>query len=378
MDKILWLLDNVNRIGHIFMEPYFIRNLFDNSEQRCTILIPASKSIANVAALKIIHRYFRIEVCEDMNLFSTLFNNVRSNDVQFRDFIVKKWRSRLWLDYLKRCADSNDFKPKRFSLTYDEIRTGLALQERLGIPSDAEIVVLHNREGGYLRKLTYHSYRDAHVENFIPAIEHLTRRGYWVVRIGDATMVPLPKMPQVLDLPFLPERTDFMDIWFSATCTFFIGNTSGPVLIPFGFGRPRLLVNYIPGDVCLPGHAHDLYIPKLLYSRCLNRYLTLKESVEIISYRTEDYEKRNVDVCENTSGDILDAVQEMLNRIDSRPYITDEMHTLQRQYRYDMKELDQKLADSGRHNIINYDLTEIGNKFLKKYPHLFATDQSSL
>ncbi len=89
MKKVLWLLDNVNRIGHIFMEPHFIRNLFENSEQHCTILVPNSKSIANEAALKIIQRYFRIEVCEDMNLFNTLFSNARSNDVQFGDFIVK-------------------------------------------------------------------------------------------------------------------------------------------------------------------------------------------------------------------------------------------------------------------------------------------------
>ena len=61
MQKILWLLDNVNRIGHIFMEPYYIRNLFDDSEQYCTILIPASKNIANVAALNMVRRYFHRE-----------------------------------------------------------------------------------------------------------------------------------------------------------------------------------------------------------------------------------------------------------------------------------------------------------------------------
>ena len=88
MQKILWLLDSVNRIGHIFMEPYFIRNLFDNSEQCCTILIPASKSIANVAAMNIIRRYFNIEVCVDMKLFSRLFRDVQSDDISYKAFLL--------------------------------------------------------------------------------------------------------------------------------------------------------------------------------------------------------------------------------------------------------------------------------------------------
>jgi putative glycosyltransferase (TIGR04372 family) len=376
MQKILWLLDNVNRIGHIFMEPYYIRNLFDNSEQYCTILIPASKSIANVAALNIIRRYFRIEVCEDMNLFSILFNNVRSNDVQFRDFIIKKWRRSLWLEYLRKLSDDDSFKPKRFSLTYDEIRTGLAIQGQMGIPTNARIVVLHNREPGYLPQLTYHSYRDAHIENFIPAVEYLTSRGYWVIRIGDPTMVPLPEMPQVFDLPFLPERTDFMDIWFSATCTCFIGNTSGPMLIPFVFGRPRLLVNFV-GQPCMYGHPFDLYIPKLHYWRLKNRYLTLAESVRSDTGRAEDYENQGVEIQENSSDDIVDAVREMVYRVEGSFHVSEQMRILQTGYRRAMEVVDRERARTGEYNLHYHEPIEMGYQFLKKYPHLFATEQSS-
>jgi putative glycosyltransferase (TIGR04372 family) len=358
------------------MEPYFIRNLFDNSEQCCTILIPASKSIANVAALNIIRRYFNIEVCVDMKLFSRLFRDVQSDDISYKAFIVKRWRNDLTFEYLQKRLNNDDFKPKRFSLTYDEVRNGLALQERFGIPSDAELIVLHNRESGYLPQYKYHSHRDGHIENFIPAIEYLTKRGYWIIRIGDATMVPLPEMQQVVDLPFNPERTDFMDIWFSATCKFFLGNTSGPMLIPFVFGRPRLLMNYI-GGACLYGHPFDFYVPKLLYSQRMNRHLSLEESIRIESHRAQDYEKNGVEVIENTAEDILDAVREMVHRIEGSICLTEDMRMLQAEYRKAMQEVENERAQSGGYNLHYHEPIEMGYQFLKKYPHLLETEQSS-
>ena len=376
MDKILWLLDNVNRIGHIFMEPYFIRNLFDNSKRDCIILIPASKKIANVAGLNIIRRYFSIEECVDMKLFSTLFNSVRSEDALFRDFIVKKWCKDLWFDYLKKRSGSNDFKPKRFSLTCDEIKSGLALQERMGVPGDAQIVVLHNREPGYLPQYPYHSYRDSHIENFIPAIQYLTARGYWVVRVGDPTMAALPKMPHIIDLPFHSQRTDFADIWFSATCKFFLGNTSGPMLIPFVFGKPRLLVNYI-SEACLYGHPFDLYIPKLLYSRPQNRYLTLAESVRTEAPRAQHYIERGIEIQENSPNDILDAVQEMVHRVEGSFCFTEDMRQLQAQYRRAMELVDSERRLAGGYNLHYHEPIEMGYQFLKKHPYLLTTGQSS-
>lgn len=324
-----------------------------------------------------IRRYFKIEVCEDQQLFGTLFNSVRSEDVLFRDFVVKKWRKHFWLDYSKRYAGNNSFRPRLFSLTYDEIRTGLAIQGQMGIPTNAKIVVLHNRELGYLPQLTYHSYRDAHIENFIPAIEYLTDRGYWVIRVGDPSMTPLPRMKHVIDLPFHPKWSEFADLWFSATCAFFIGNTSGPILIPFVFGRPRVMVNIITPGAVYYGHKADLYIPKLLYSVRMNRYLTLVESVRIESSRAQDYEKKDVEVRENTAEDILDAVQEMVHRVKGSFCLTDDMRMLQAGYRRAMEVVEQERARTGGYNLRYYEPIEMGYQFLKKYPFLLATDQSS-
>jgi putative glycosyltransferase (TIGR04372 family) len=378
MSRILWLLDNVNRLGHIFMEPYFIRNLFDNSGRDSIILIPATKNIANVSALSIICRYFKIEVCEDKKLFGTLFNSAHSKDALFRDFVVKKWRNHFWFDYLKKCADSNDFKPKRFSLTSDEIRNGLALQKRMGISSGAKIVVLHNREAGYLPQYAYHSFRDAHIENFIPAIEYLTSCGYWVIRVGDPSMTPLPDIAHFIDLPFCPERTEFADIWFSATCTFFLGGTSGPMLIPFVFGRPRVLVNVITDGAIYYGHTADIYIPKLLYSAHMNRYLTLAESVRIESSRAQDYEKNGVEVRENAAGDILDAVQEMVHRVEGSFCFTENMRHLQAQYRRAMELVDSERRPDGGYNLHYHEPIEMGYSFLGKHRHLLFEVSSIL
>ncbi len=41
-------------------------------------------------------------------------------------------------------------------------------------------------------------------------------------------------------------RTDFMDIYLSAKCKFFITSGVGLMAIPMIFRRPLLCVNYIP------------------------------------------------------------------------------------------------------------------------------------
>jgi putative glycosyltransferase (TIGR04372 family) len=167
-----------------------------------------------------------------------------------------------------------------------------------------------------------------------------------------------------------------MDIWFSATCKFFLGNTSGPMLIPFVFGKPRLLVNYI-GGACLYGHPFDLYIPKLLYSRPQNRYLTLAESVRTEASRAQHYIERGIEIQENSPNDILDSVREMIHRVEGTFYLTEEMRQLQDQYRRAMELVEAERRSAGGYNLHYYEPIEIGYEFLKKHPYLLAAEPSS-
>ena len=62
---------------------------------------------------------------------------------------------------------------------------------QLGIPKDAWFVCIHAREAVFLRLMKSYIVIAMPYSNLIPAIEEITRRGGWIVRLGDPTMVPL-------------------------------------------------------------------------------------------------------------------------------------------------------------------------------------------
>jgi putative glycosyltransferase (TIGR04372 family) len=63
--------------------------------------------------------------------------------------------------------------------------------------------------------------------DYIKAIKAVTKAGGWVFRMGDPSMTPLPKMPQVIDYAHNEIRCDWMDIFLGATFKFLIGTGSG-------------------------------------------------------------------------------------------------------------------------------------------------------
>jgi hypothetical protein len=97
----------------------------------------------------------------------------------------------------------------------------------IGIPKDSWFVCLHVREGGFRNDRGKRDYRNSNILNYIPAINEITSRGGWVVRLVDNTMTPLPSMENVIDYPFTKYKSDFMDLCLIQNCRFFIGDQSG-------------------------------------------------------------------------------------------------------------------------------------------------------
>lgn len=90
--------------------------------------------------------------------------------------------------------------PARARLLPAHEAAGRALLETLGIPDGAPVVTVHCREAGYLEDRADQDYRNADIATYVPAIERLAAAGYHVVRLGDASMTPLPDLgPRVVD-----------------------------------------------------------------------------------------------------------------------------------------------------------------------------------
>lgn len=226
-------------------------------------------------------------------------------------------------------------RPPLLALTEGDIEwSGKALQE-LGVPEGAWFVCVHVREPGFSpADEELHAHRNANIKNIIPAIQEITRRNGWVVRIGDTTMAPLPQMPQVIDYAHHPMKSERLDIILCAKARFILGNTSGIALVGSVFGVPCALVNMIPMST-LGLLSSDISIPKLCWSMTKEHYLSFNGIMgsPISNYRYASlFSKDSIRVDENSEEDIHDLVVEMLDRLDGQFIETEDDHKLQQHY----------------------------------------------
>src|SRR3990167_5776489 len=169
-------------------------------------------------------------------------------------------------------------RPPVLSLTDFDLRRGRIELQKLGVPENAWFVCVHCREGGQLGLKQGQTHRDVDVSNYFLAMEEVTRRGGWVIRVGDAAMKPILSMKNVIDYAHLSIKSDWMDVFLCASCTFFLGSNSGLSHLANVFGVASVITNIAgPVSMVLPYGPRDLGIPKLIYSSKEKRYLGFQE-----------------------------------------------------------------------------------------------------
>jgi putative glycosyltransferase (TIGR04372 family) len=184
---------------------------------------------------------------------------------------------------------------------------------RLGLPKDAWFVCLHVRESGYHNDHTPE--RNANISNYISAIQEVTNRGGWVVRMGDPSMTRLRNMERVIDYPFTEFKNASMDMYLISECSFYIGMTSGIYDLALLFQKPIILTNMSSWLFGLPPKIDDICLPKHVYSKCRGRFLSVREWLHepwnSMSYRSLG---ENYVLHENTSKELSTAVKEYFER----------------------------------------------------------------
>jgi putative glycosyltransferase (TIGR04372 family) len=192
----------------------------------------------------------------------------------------------------------------------------------VGVPQDAWFVGLHVRDSGYhSHHRTLHNVLNASIMDYLPAIREITRRGGWVIRMGDPAMPALAPLPNVIDYCHSAIRSDWMDVFLAASCRFFVGTSSGVCYAAQNYGVPNVLTNWWP-PAQRPWHPGDLFIPKRHRRAADNTLLSLAESLrEPFGYcNSLDYLQtvHGVAVEDNDSEDIRAAVVEMMDCIEGR------------------------------------------------------------
>jgi putative glycosyltransferase (TIGR04372 family) len=230
----------------------------------------------------------------------------------------------------------------------------------LGVPAGSWFVCLHVRESGYYREAG--EARNAPIDSYLPAIKAITDRGGWVIRLGDASMSPLPKMAQVADYARSEAKSPAMDVFLCAQCRFMIGTNSGLSHVPYSFGVPVLITNWAITGGFPYFRRNGLFQPKLIYSKKQDRVLPFREMLSeewrSRSYKAAALEAEAAQLIDNSPEDIADITSEMLEQCDGASIDSDDEALLQRQFR---ELLTGEFVDG---------LPKIGRGFLKRHSAL--------
>lgn len=255
--------------------------------------------------------------------------------------------------------------------TSEEQTMGEKALRHLGIPEGISFICFHSRDSAYLdtifpeRDWRYHDYRDSNIQNYVPAVEELTKRGYYAVRMGAVVKEKLKtNSSAIIDYATNGKRNDSMDIYLGAKCHFFVCSDTGLAIIPEIFRRPIVYVNWVPLKRISTWCQTGLVISKKFYHCKGKRLLTFKEIINSdLGYASNGdiFKKMGVELIENTPEEIKAVAIEMENRLKGKWETTEEDEELQQRF----------WALFGSDKLKSPDL-RIGAKFLRQNKELLA------
>jgi putative glycosyltransferase (TIGR04372 family) len=324
-------------IGHIATLDYVIKlGLLEGRSREHTILyLPTGSPVANQFLLQQMAAHLR--VISDPN--DLPFDEAAVQILHY-DYLGPRLPDRKTAYFWTIAAETqrrwhNSRRVPLLTLPPEIEARGWAALRGAGIPQGAWFVALHVREGTWDgRNAGLHGMLNADIATYEPAIAEITRRGGWVIRMGDPRMRRLRPTANVLDYCHSDLRADWMDVFLAARCRFMLGTSSGPAYLPALYGVPSVLTNWWP-PAQRPWHSADLFIPKMLRHKADGRYLTLPETLaEPFSYCHSAHYLANVErvrVEDNDPGSIRAAVAEMLDRLEGGTSADPELDILRAQ-----------------------------------------------
>jgi len=270
-----------------------------------------------------------------------------------------------------------------FKFTNEEQELGQKKLWEMGIPEGSPFICFHARDSSYLNRLSdenvyyheknwdYHNYRDSRIENYLLAADELTKRGYYLIRMGSAVDRTLATSnPKIIDYAS-KYRSDFMDIYLSANCFFFIGSYTGLLQVPQIFRRPIACVNAMPFGAIFAFRDDYLHIPKKFWLPNEGRYMKTSEIFRSGAdwfYYSQQYDDQHIELIENSPEEIRDLTLEMEERLKGVWTMPSEDENLQGRFwslfKFNPKEFDGNID---YHSKIK---ARIGAKFLQQNRYL--------
>lgn len=211
-------------------------------------------------------------------------------------------------------------QPPHLAFTQEEEEKGRLLLSEMGIPNDARFVCLNVRDGAYHGTKQFTNYRNADVRRYLLAADELTRRGFFVVRMGKKVEHKLESDDtKILDYASSPFRSDFMDLYLAAKCFFAISTSTGwDAVAEILFRRPVLYTNFVPISRMVTWN-NTIAILKRHWHTAQKRFLTQSEIFFLIDKdyvsSSPKFEQLGIELVENSEEEIRDAAIEMVDTL---------------------------------------------------------------
>jgi putative glycosyltransferase (TIGR04372 family) len=253
---------------------------------------------------------------------------------------------------------------------------GKKIQNSIGLGLDEPFVCIHNREAGYHKHIVNQKYRESQITSFLPAIEYLIKNKFRVVRIGDASMAPLPSIPGLIDLTQMRNKHPLTDIWMGTHCVFMMCHPSGPLSIPIAFNGPPVLIVNLVDHPTYPMHPQDRYILKPIRIRHQGgRLLDFNERMLVMRHhpRDKDFEYYGLDIHPNSADEILDATEEMVEDI-SKGNGVDRTTPLQRAFRQTARQWNRLYSTFRSFEPYYLFNMPLSNRYLERYAGLLVKE----
>jgi len=290
---------------------------FEGSEEKPNLLLRDTDKPTNGALFSFFRPYLNViqstTLNYKLNYFSELFRIPIGVGLPFKDsYYLWPFAINLMQQEMKNLEK---LKFNYFKLSQEDNKKGLEILKKMGLPENAWYVTLHVRQGkGEL-------VRNSDPLTTLKAVKEIISRGGYVFRVGDKSMTKLPKIEGLIDYPFTEHKSEFMDIFLAATCNFCLGTSSGYYAVPTFFGKPVLLINFLPTLVYFALDEKCLFLPKHLSYKKNKKVIPIEDIFQLpLGWLIDDkqYKKSDIEIKDNDENEIWQATVEMLDKLEGK------------------------------------------------------------
>jgi len=225
-------------------------------------------------------------------------------------------RFQLWEMVHRALIHKKDFSIQSKSINpLVNIDVGVKSLQLLGVNLEMPIAVVHLRNNG-----NWLETRNVDPTTYVNGISYLQQRGYQVCQIGVNKYNSLGAlMKGIFTVPNSTRLDRDTNFYLLKNCDLFIGTTSGPAQFPLAFGRPSLVTNLTSFSRNAFSSKSTLYLPKKLLSQ-KGKQLSLEDQFKSRfafggEFLASQLKRGGVDFCDNSSQEIVESLDELLNRL---------------------------------------------------------------